>query len=96
MTSTAFRLPCMVAVIEEVSEDQDTAYLARLPEGPIVVLRDTALLIWREAVTPSGEGSLHSRVAKAYGVSEEEVQTAVEECVADLIERRVLERDSSA
>lgn len=94
MTAATFRRPRSVALVEETSEHQDAVYLAPLPDGPIVVLRDTALTIWREAVSPSGEGTLHSRVANAYGVMEREVQTAVEECVADLIERGVLEPDT--
>lgn len=95
MTSGAFRRPEGVAIIEERLDHDDTTYLARLPDGPIVVLRDTALTIWREAVSPSAEGSLDSRVAKIYGVSAEEVRSAVEACVVDLVERGVLEPDTS-
>ena len=95
MTSGAFRRPDGVAIIEETLDHDDTTYLARLPDGPIVVLRDTALTIWREAVSPSDEGSLDSRVAKTYGVSAEEVRPAVEACVVDLVERGVLEPDTS-
>ena len=96
MTAPAFRRPRSVAVVEESSGHQEAVYLAPLPDGPIVVLRHTALTIWREAVSPSGQGSLHSRVARAYGVTEQEVRTAVEDCIVDLIERGVLEPETPA
>jgi hypothetical protein len=73
-------------------QEEPTAYLARLPDGPIVVLRDTALTIWREAVNRTGQGSVAERVASTYGVSPDDVEADVEACIADLVENGVLER----
>lgn len=90
--TAAYRRPALVGLVEEATETQQTAYLAKLPEGPIVVLRDTALTIWREAVDPTGPGSLGDRVAKAYGVPRDDIESYVQACVADLVDRGVLER----
>lgn len=87
----ALRLPERVGIVEGTSAGEDVLYVASLPDGPIVVLRDTALTIWQEAVSPTGEADLVERVAGLYGVPVSEVETAVGSCVADLVERGVLE-----
>lgn len=87
----ALRLPERVGIVEGTSAGEDVLYVASLPDGPIVVLRDTALTIWLEAVSPTGEEDLVERVAGLYGVPVSEVETAVGSCVADLVERGVLE-----
>ncbi|MDV3296058.1 MAG: PqqD family protein [Brachybacterium paraconglomeratum] len=84
------RVPDRVGVVEGASDD-DALYVAGLPDGPIVVLRDTALTIWQEAVSLTGEQDLAQRVADVYGVPVGEVREAVEACVADLVGRGVLE-----
>lgn len=87
----AHRLPDRVGVVEVSTDDSETVYVAPLPDGPIVVLRDTALTIWREAVQPTSPLPLAERVAATYGVPTSEVLAAVEACVADLARRGVLE-----
>lgn len=91
MTAGSFRRPALVGLVEGSLDEEETLYLARLPEGPIVVLRDTALTVWREAVAPSAGGSLAARVARAYDVDVDVVEDAVEACLADLVERGLLE-----
>ena len=83
------RLPDRVGIVDTFGED--AVYIARLPDGPIVVLRATALAVWREAVWPSSEQELAERVASLYGLSAHEVRADVDACVHQLIARRVLE-----
>lgn len=90
----ALRLPERIGVIEASDEEGEVVYAASLPDGPIVVLRDSALTIWQEAVMPTGDQGIVERVADLYGVPVVEVREAVEACVDDLVERGVLEVDT--
>ncbi len=83
-------MPDRVGVVEG-SPDDDALYVAGLPDGPIVILRDTALTIWQEAVSLPGQQDLAQRVADVYGVPVAEVREAVEACVSDLVGQGVLE-----
>lgn len=85
------RLPAHVGIVEQVEGEDAVVYAAPLPDGPIVVLRDTALTIWQEAVRPTSQLELPERVARHYGLPVEQVQAAVDSCVADLLARGVLE-----
>jgi hypothetical protein len=89
--SASLRLPQRVGIIEGTAAEEEVLYVASLPDGPIVVLRDTALTVWQEAVSPSGEQGLAERVAGLYRVPVGEVRAAVEACVSDLVEWGVLE-----
>jgi hypothetical protein len=91
-----FRRPAGVAFVEDPLDGDAKAYLARLPDGPIIVLHGTAVTIWREAVAPSGAGSLAARVADYYGVSAEAVEPDVAACLADFIDRGLVEPDGQA
>ena len=68
LSVVTYRIPEHVGRVEDANGALETLYLARLPDGPIVVLQDTALTIWQEAVEPSGDEPLAHRVAAAYGV----------------------------
>lgn len=87
----AYRIPDHVGRVDDPNGSRETVYVAPLPDGPIVVLRDTALTIWREAVAPSGPGLLAERVAAAYRLSAGEVEHDVVDTVRGLIEMGVLE-----
>lgn len=89
--SPTLRLPERIGVIEASDDEGDVVYAASLPDGPIVVLRDSALTIWQEAVMPTGDLGIVERVAALYGVSVVEVREAVDACVADLLAQGVLE-----
>lgn len=65
-------------------------YLAKLPDGPIVVLEGAGALIFRELTSASDERWL-GRVAAAVGQHEADVAPAVEEFVADLRARGLVE-----
>jgi len=90
------RLPGKIGIVETRDAEGEVVYAARLPGGPIVVLRDTALQIWQEAVAPSGEGALAERVADLYGVPVDEIEPVVDSCVTALVGQGVLEIDPSA
>lgn len=89
--SGALQLPARLGILEGIEDGSDVLYVASLPDGPIVVLRDTALAIWQEAVAPTGGRDLADRVADLYGLPVTEVREAVDACVDDLVERGVLE-----
>ena len=89
--SAELRLPERIGIVGGTAPDNGVVYVASLPDGPIVVLRDTALTIWQEAVSPTGDQDLADRVAGHYGVLVSEVRAEVDACVSDLVERGVLE-----
>jgi hypothetical protein len=89
--SSSLRRPDHVGIVEGTAPDDEVIYVASLPDGPILVLRGTALTVWQEAVSPSGDQGLAERVADLYHVPVGEVRAAVEACVSDLVERGVLE-----
>lgn len=64
-------------------------YVARLPDGPIIELRGTAALIWRETLAGSIDG-IAGRVAEATGLPVEEVAADVEHFVESLRERGLI------
>jgi hypothetical protein len=73
---------------------EGTLYLSRLPEGKILVLEDTAAVIYR-ACLESDEASLVARVAAGVDVTEDEIAPHVTAFVSSLIEARVLLRSPS-
>jgi hypothetical protein len=83
---SVLRRPREVGVLEH----EDTVFAARLPAGPIVVLDGIAALIWNEACT--GERAmLTERVAEATDAAPDAIRADVEQFVADLIARGLLE-----
>jgi len=61
-----------------------TVYVARLPEGPIVVLRDVAALIW-DAAQDGDRESIADRVALRVARPVAEIEPDVSSFVAGLI-----------
>ena len=74
-----------VAVVEE----GDAVYVARLPDGPIAVLDGVAALIWTEACAGDRE-TVAARVAAALEPPAEDIDRAVDEFVAGLVDRGLL------
>lgn len=75
-------------------EDDDGAavlYLARLPRGPIPVLRGTAALIWL-AATEGPLATLDDRVADEAGVAIGEIRGEVGDFVDQLVSEGLLAR----
>ena len=70
--------------------DDLTVYLARLPDGPVMVLEGVAALIWVEATTAPAVGWCR-RVAEAVGEPQERIVGDVEAFVTDLRERGLIE-----
>jgi hypothetical protein len=64
-------------------------YVARLPDGPIVVLTETASLIWVTACSDE-PGTVAERVAARVDRSVQEITPAVESFLADLVDRGLL------
>ena len=102
-TSTHLRRPADVAAVaaEPLGED-DVArwYVARLPDGPLVVLEDTAALIWAEAADgPEDALALRvaARLAQGPAVAEvaADIATDVDAFVTGLVGQGLLERHTA-
>ncbi|SFR78581.1 hypothetical protein SAMN04488591_3602 [Microbacterium azadirachtae] len=74
-----------------VIDDGDAVYAARLPQGPIVVLAGTAAVIWR-AACEQGDGTVADRAAGSVDRDTAAIVGAVDEFVADLVARGLLDR----
>lgn len=77
---TYYRRSETVAVVE----DGEQAYVAIVPEGPIVVLDGTARQIW-ELAQGSPPDRLPRLVAERFGVTEHEVTDGVVQVMEQLI-----------
>lgn len=62
----------------------DVVYVARLPDGPLLVLDGPAALIWVEARSDA-PGTLAQRVADASGASVADIEGDIEAFTADLV-----------
>jgi hypothetical protein len=88
---TAFRVPARVAhvVTDDESVTPGAVYLMTLPDGPPVVLRDSAALIWM--VAADGEDDVVTVVADLVELPPEEVSADVERFLDELVDLGVLE-----
>lgn len=71
-----------------VFEGSDTTYVARLPDGPIVVLNGIAAEIWRCAVRHT---DVVDAVAVRCGVPPDTIRADVDAFLATLVARRLLD-----
>jgi hypothetical protein len=91
MPSPRFVRPNGVAVVADEPREGPVTYLARLPDGPIVVLEGTASIIWGQAV--GGEvPDVASGVAAATGEEVTQIRDAVDQFLADLVDAGLLLR----
>lgn len=72
-----------------VERQGDIVFLARLPDGPIIVLEDIAAAIWTEACSIDG-GVVADRVAARMGRDAAEIAPVVERFIDELIDRGLL------
>jgi len=82
---TQYRPAAEVGVIDR----GDVVYVARLPQGPMIVLAGTAAVVWRAACT-AGEGSVAQRAALDVDQDASAISTAVDEFLTDLVGRGLL------
>jgi hypothetical protein len=73
----------------------DIAYLARLPRGPIVVLDGAAALIWTELVSAPDLNALVDQVRARLSDVPDDLAALVGAFVADLIARGWVASDSA-
>jgi len=73
-------------------DDAGRSYVARLPEGPPMVLEDSAALIWMQVVVGGTVGDIASRVAVVAGISAEDIIGDVETFLDELVAHGVLVR----
>jgi hypothetical protein len=83
-----------VAVVVEDPDDENgvVVYLAPLPDGPVQVLNGVGSLIWLEATRTGASGDLVTRVAEQVGSAPDLIHADVDAFVAELLERRLLEK----
>ena len=67
-------------------------YVARLPEGPPMVLTDTAALIWGHALGGGTRSEIAGRVAAAVGLPAGDIIDDVEAFLDELVAHGVLVR----
>lgn len=84
MAGTGYVRPPDVAVVVTEAAGRPFTYLAQLPNGPIVVLEDTAAVIWEQAVACKGP-DVASGVAAATGADAGEIREDVDRFLADLV-----------
>ncbi len=89
------RVPANVAVIlstpsSDADADQGHAYVAAIPDGPLVVLDGPAFAIWK--VAEGEEDTVVSRVAEVTATSPGSIRADVEHFVERLVEQGFLER----
>lgn len=89
--TAAFRRGADVAVVASDADDLLRTYVARVPDGPLLVLEGPAHVIWEEALS-GDEVDLVDRVAARLEVATEDVADAVETYLAELQSRGLLER----
>lgn len=93
MSEHAYRRPPHVAVVDEAASEggPPTVYIARVPDGPLLVLEGSAALIWRAAVSSAAGSDVGDRVAAEVGVAAAEIREEVENFLVELISQGLLE-----
>lgn len=99
VSPTHLERPATVAAVHSVEQEEGAplVYLAHLPNGPIVILRGTASLVWQEALD-GPEDTLAQRVAHRLGLGGEEssVERDVVAFIESLLAQGLLERSTAA
>lgn len=72
-----------------MEQHDDAVYVARLPDGPIIVLEGTAALIWMEACSHE-PGAIVDRVGEQVDRDTGEIADAVVRFVEDLVAQGLL------
>ena len=72
--------------------DAGRSYVARLPEGPPIVLTDSAALIWAQVLTGGTGSDIAGRVAAVAGIPAADIIGDVETCLDELVAHGVLVR----
>lgn len=91
-----YRIPPRVAhvVPDETGDPPSSVFLMPLPDGPPLVLYESAAWIWWLAA--DGEDDVASAVAELVGLPREDLVGDVTRCLDDLVERGLLEVGSTA
>ena len=71
-------------------EDAGRSYVARLPEGPPMVLTDSAALIWAHVLAGGSVSDIAGRVADAVGIPAADIIGDVETFLDELVAHGVL------
>ena len=93
--TSRLRVPDNVAVIlstpsSDADADRGHAYVAALPDGPLVLLDGPAFAIWQ--VAEGEEDTVVSRVAEVTAISPRTIRADVDHFVERLVEQGFLER----
>lgn len=90
--SAAYHLAPRVGWVDGSDEQGDggICYLAPLPDGPPLVLRDSAAAIWVEARVGGTADEIAGRVAERFGLESDEIGDDVATFLEELVELGVL------
>ena len=89
---TVYRMAPQVGWVDgsTYSPGEAVRYVASLPDGPILVLRDSAAAIWAAASEGGTLEMIVDRVAAGVGVDRAEIAGDVESFLADMVRRGLL------
>ena len=87
-----YRIPSRLAyvIVDGAQSDPPTVFLMELPDGPPLVVRESAAWIW--VVAAEGDSDVANIVAEAVGRPVGEIVGEVDEYLEDLVARGLLER----
>jgi hypothetical protein len=80
-------------VVDDIASDPATVFLMDLPDGPPLVLRDSAALIW--LVAAQGDSDVAGTVADVVGRPLREIEAEVADYLGELLNRSLLQESES-
>ena len=90
-----YRVPLRLGhvVVDDIASDPATVFLMDLPDGPPLVLRDSAALIW--LVAAEGDSDVARTVADVVGRPLGEIEPEVADYLGELVSRSLLQEFES-
>jgi hypothetical protein len=90
--TAAYALADGVGQVYGQGDDEGVIYVAKLPAGPPLVLRDSGAVIWRAAVAGGLRDDIVKRTALEVGVDPETIRVDVGQFIEELVQLGLLVR----